>query len=62
MGAVPNQEEALLWHLEAAFKGFQLCLQSETSAWSENVDNFYASKQFHGKIILATQSAFLSAT
>lgn len=61
-GAVPNQEEALLWYLEAAFKGFQLCLQSETSTWSDNVDNFCASKLFRGKVILATQSAFLSAT
>ena len=47
-GTVQNLKEALAWHLEVAFKGFQLCLQIGTSVWSDNVDDFYAPKQFCG--------------
>lgn len=47
-GTVQNLARALSWHLEAAFKDFQLRLQIGTSVWSYNADNFYAPKQFCG--------------
>lgn len=62
-GTVQNLKEALSWHLEVAFKGFQLCLQIGTSVWSDNVDDFYAPKQFCGlQNYFGHRSAFLPAT